>query len=97
MYFSGLALSKILNCNLQFGNGKFFKGFFIVKNNLISKDYIVAKRRYVIVESYDFFTDLEVTDYSKEIKKLKYLINLSDFELIGSLQNSNWIPSKKKY
>jgi hypothetical protein len=96
VYFSGLALSKILNCNLQFGNGKFFKGFFIVKNNLISKDYIVANKRYFIVESYDFFTDLEVTDYSKEIKKLKYLINLRDFELIGTLQNSNWIPSKKK-
>ena len=29
--FSGIQISKILNCNIRFGNGKFFKGFFLIK------------------------------------------------------------------
>lgn len=95
VFFSGIGISNKLNCNVEFGNGKFFKGFFLIKKKFIKKNFIEVKRKYLIKESYDLLTNLEVTNYNIEIKNIKKILNNSDLEILGSLQNRNFIPNKK--
>ena len=96
IFFSGIQIAQKLNCKIEFGNGKVFKGFFLIKRKFITKKFIEIKRKYIIKESHDLFTNLEVTNYEVEIKNIKKLLKINDLEIIGSLQNSKFIPSKKK-
>ena len=95
VFFSGIQLAKSNNCKVKFGNGKFFKGFFLINKKLITKNYIKVKKKYLISESYDLFTNLDVTNYEDQIKSIQELLTHSDVEIIGSLQNKKFIPSKK--
>ena len=95
VFFSGIQLAKSNNCKVKFGNGKFFKGFFLINKKLITKNYIKVKKKYLISESYDLFTNLDVTNYENQIKSIQELLTHSDVEIIGSLQNKKFIPSKK--
>jgi hypothetical protein len=94
--FSGIQISRILNCNVRFGNGKFFKGFFLIKDHLIENKFITTKAIFKIDDQFETFSNLEITNYENIINSLKKLLLSSDLELIGSLQNTNFLPARNE-
>lgn len=95
VFFSGIYISKTLNCNIKFGNGNFFKGRFLIESDLIEPEFIQVKKKIIIKEQFETFTSLETINYEYTIKDIEHSILASDIELIGSLQNTNFIPSKE--
>ena len=45
IFFSGIQIAQKLNCKIEFGNGKVFKGFFLIKRKFITKKFIEIKRK----------------------------------------------------
>jgi len=95
VYYAGIYLSEYFNCNIKFGNGKYFKGYFIIDDKRIENDLIQSQHRFKIKEKYDFFFDLDVTAYSECINNIKDLITNNDIEIIGTLQSVNLIPKNE--
>lgn len=94
IFFSGIQIAKILNCKIRFGNGQFFKGFFLIKDDIIERKFIETKKIFTIENQFETLSNLEVTDYSNIIKILKNILVSTDVELIGSLQNTDYLPSE---
>lgn len=95
VYYAGIFLANYFQCNYKFGNGKIFKGFFLIEDNNILWEEINVSKKLRIKEKFEYFTDLDVTDYSSCMHDLGNLIQLSDVEIIGTLQSTKLIPNNK--
>lgn len=93
--FAGIQISKILKTKIEFGGGKFFKGKFIIKQKINYNEINNSSYLFKVQETYDLITGLEVIDYKNMINFLKKKINETNIEILGSLQSTDLLPSKK--